>query len=388
MGKTRLSLEAAGQMIQTFSQGLYFVALDRITSADMIVQATAEVLPIFLASNEDPKSRVVDYLRDKKILLVMDNFEHVLDGATFVQDILGAAPHVHVLATSRVKLNLTSETVFTIEGLTVDGGCPEKTSAIQLFAESARRIHSKFKLNDATLPAVTRICRMIDGMPLAIVLAARVERSGDTFEQVWALEWRAYALILLHQIDKAVQTLQQSLALSKGLDNPMVWSWSEAQLGVCAMALGDTSDTKTYYLRGAQQAEEIHYGRMLQICYETLGTLALIEKDLEQAQQFSLKCLHISQECGQTREMLASLRDLASVYIAQGKLDRALQFLAVVLNHPASEQNSLNRPEPIRDEAEKLRAQIESQLDRSLYQSAWEAGKKGSLAEVVARILN
>src|SRR3974377_2247290 len=141
-------------MIQTFPQVLYFVALDRITSADMIVQATAEVLPISLASNEDPKSRVVDYLRDKKILLVMDNFEDVLDGATLVQDILGAAPHVHVLATSRVKLNLTSETVFTIEGLTVDGGPPEKTSAIQLFAESARRIQSKFELNDAVLPAV------------------------------------------------------------------------------------------------------------------------------------------------------------------------------------------------------------------------------------------
>jgi len=128
----------------------------------------------------------------------------------------------------------------------------------------------------------------------------------------------AYALILQHQIDGAVQTLQQSLALSEGLDNPLVWSWAEALLGACSMAMGDTRAAKTYYSRGAQQAEEINYGRMLQICYETLGTLALIGKDLEQAQQFSLKCLRISQECGQTREMLASLRDLASVYMAQG----------------------------------------------------------------------
>jgi hypothetical protein len=218
-------------------------------------------------------------------------------------------------------------------------------------------------------------------------LAARVERSGDTFDQVWALEWRAYALILQHQIDRAVQTLQRGLALSKGLDNPMVWSWSEALLGACSMAIGDPSAAKTYYLRGAQQAEEINYARMLQICYETLGTLALIEKDLEQAQQFSLKCLRISQECGQTREMLASLRDLANVHIAQGDLAGALQLLAVVLNHPASEQNSLYRTERLRDEAETLRAQIETRLDQPRYQSAWEAGQKKRLAEVVSQIL-
>ncbi len=674
MGKTRLSLEVAGQMVQVFPQGIYFVALDRIISADMIVQATAEVLPISLASNEDPKNRVVDYLRDKKILLVMDNFEHVLDGATFVQDILKAAPHVQALASSRVKLNLMGETVFNIEGLSVGDGSAKQKSAIQLFAQSARRMRPDFELNDSTLPSVTRICRLVGGMPLAIVLAAawidtlsvdeigaeieksidlletekrdvpdrqrsvraviesswnqvdvtaqnllkrlsvfrggftrtavqeaagaslrslsqlvdkvllrrnpdtgryaihellrqyaeeqlklsveeersaheaharyfadfvqtcgmhlhdqrqraalleleadldniriawsywtdkqdasrllefidglflffevrsssipaiqlfdaaaqklasdqrdivcaraqirarrawftaliglpeeglrmaqesinilrqhdqdiniqtllgvpinavylnkveilsqitqevmaRADRSADAFERAWALEWRAYALILQHQIEEAVQTLQQSLALSKGLDNPMVWSWSESLLGACSMAIGDTSAAKTYYSRGAQQAEEINYVRMLQICYETLGTLALIEKDLEQAQQFSLKCLRISQECGQTREMLASLRDLASVYIAQGKLDRALQFLAVVLNHPASEQNSLNRPEPIRDEAEKLRVQIESQLDHSLYQLAWDSGQKLHLADVVTQIL-
>jgi hypothetical protein len=85
--------------------------------------------------------------------------------------------------------------------------------------------------------------------------------------------------------------------------------------------------------------------------------------------------------------MLASLRDFASVCIEQGNLDTALQLLAVVLNHPASEQNSLNRPEPIRDEAEKLRAQIEPQLDQPRYQAAWQAGQRRRLAEVVSQIL-
>src|SRR5215216_379932 len=172
MGKTRLSLEAAEQMVQAFPQGIYFVALDRISSADLIVQTVAEVLPISLSSNEDPKSRIMEYLRDKAVLLVMDNFEHVLDGATFVQDILRAAPRVQILATSRAKLNLMGETIFNIEGLTVGESRLEKNSAVQLFTQSARWTQPKFELNDALLPAVTRICRLVDGMPLAIVLAA------------------------------------------------------------------------------------------------------------------------------------------------------------------------------------------------------------------------
>ena len=86
--------------------------------------------------------------------------------------------------------------------------------------------------------------------------------------------------------------------------------------------------------------------------------------------------------------MLASLRDLANVYIVQGNLDNALQLLAVVLNHSASEQNSLNRPERLRDEAEKLRAQIETQLDQPHYQSAWETGQRQRLAEAVDQILH
>ena len=127
---------------------------------------------------------------------------------------------------------------------------------------------------------------------------------------------------------------------------------------------------------------------MLQISYDNLGTLALMENDLDQAQQFFLKSLRISQECGQTREMLASLRDLANVTIGREHLDAALKLLAVVLSHPASNQNSLNRPERLRDEAEKLRAQIETQLDPSIYQSAWERGQKLRLPEVVTSMLN
>lgn len=235
MGKTRLSLEAAGRMVQAFPQGIYFVALDRISSADMMVQAVAEVLPISLASNEEPKSRIVDYLRDKTILLVMDNFEHVLEGATFVQDILRAAPRVQILASSRAKLNLTGETVFNIEGLTVGDGSPEKNSAIQLFDLSAKRMRPPFELNDAVLPAVTRICRLVGGMPLAIVLAAawidtlsvdevaaEIEKSIDLLEtekrDVPDRQRSVRAVIesSWNQVDAAAQNLLKRLSIFRG----------------------------------------------------------------------------------------------------------------------------------------------------------------------------
>jgi len=86
--------------------------------------------------------------------------------------------------------------------------------------------------------------------------------------------------------------------------------------------------------------------------------------------------------------MLSSLLDLASVYHAQSNLNDALGLIAIVSSHPASDQNSLNRPGFLRDDAEKLRAQIETQLDQTLYQSAWEDGQNQNLADVVTQILN
>ena len=219
-------------------------------------------------------------------------------------------------------------------------------------------------------------------------MRARADRSRDPWERAWALLWWAYELMWKQQFGEAMQAGQEALAIYEGLGNPFgICVDSVIALGTISMAAGDISAAKTYFLRGGQAAEEINYVRLLQITNDFLGTLALMENDVDQAQQFFIKSLRISQECGQTREMLASLRDLANVYIAQGNLDGALKLLAVVLNHPASDQNSLNRPERLRDEAEKLRAQIETQLDQPRYQSAWEAGQKNQLADVVKQIL-
>jgi tetratricopeptide (TPR) repeat protein len=217
----------------------------------------------------------------------------------------------------------------------------------------------------------------------------RANWSGDIWEHGWALVWCAYTLVVQRQIGDALQAGQEALAVFERLDNPFGMSVASGIiLGFASMAMGDIGAAKTYFLRGVQAAEAIDYTRLQQISYDNLGTIALTEGDVPQAQQSFGKSLRISRQSGQTREMLGSLRDFATVYMAQGDLESALQLLAIVLNHPASEQNSLNRPESLRDETEKLRAQIESRLDQSSYRSAWEAGRSQSLAQVVAQILD
>jgi hypothetical protein len=219
-------------------------------------------------------------------------------------------------------------------------------------------------------------------------MVAWAEQHGETFERCFAALWWSYTFLPDNRISDAVQIAQQALDVGKRLDNPFLLTWAEYELGIISAILGEIGAAKTYYVRGAEQALRIKFARLLQINYEPLSSLALIENDIEQAESYALECLRISQQCGQTREMLASLRDLARVHIAQGKLVTAIQLLGVVLNHPASEQNSLTRPERLRDEAEKLRASIESQLDKPLYRAAWEAGQQRELPEVVSQILN
>jgi molybdopterin-biosynthesis enzyme MoeA-like protein len=219
----------------------------------------------------------------------------------------------------------------------------------------------------------------------------RAERSGDPWEQGWALMWSAYVRLLQGQPSAALQTGQEALAIFERSNSPFGSAAAAGfSLAQTALLIGDIGAAKAYFLRGMQAAEEINYLLLLQRTYDGLGMVALMENDPEQAQQFFLKSLRISQECGQTREMLASLLELANVHVALGNFDEALELLAVVLNHPASGQNSLNtnRSESLRDAAEKLREKIESQLDRSLYQSAWENGQKQRLADVVSHLLN
>lgn len=176
IGKTRLAMEVAATQSKLFSDGICFTPLAPLTSPQFIVPAIAGALGFTFSGPVAPQTQLLNYLRQKCLLLVLDNLEHLLDGVGLLAEILQHAPGVKFLTTSRERLNLQSEWVFEIQGLPVPpldppGGIDEY-SAVALFVQSARRTQTGFKLQAKEQPAVARICQLVEGMPLGIELAA------------------------------------------------------------------------------------------------------------------------------------------------------------------------------------------------------------------------
>jgi predicted ATPase/Tfp pilus assembly protein PilF len=176
IGKTRLSLQAASQRIGEFQHGVYFVPLAPLSSSDFLVSTIAKSLEFSFRGSEEPKVQLHNYLREKEMLLVMDNFEHLIDGASLVAEVLEAAPKVKIIVSSRERLNLKGEWILKVEGMC----CPEtgdvdtiaQYGAARLFLEGVQRVRPDFTLTEDMIPYVIRICRLVSGMPLAIELAS------------------------------------------------------------------------------------------------------------------------------------------------------------------------------------------------------------------------
>lgn len=177
MGKTRIALKAAEQHLDSFENGVYFVELAPLANHDNIASAIADSVGYqFQADGREPKQQLFDFLRQKTLLLVLDNFEHLLAGASVITEILNAAPAIQILATSRQRLSQAGETLFHLSGMEFPTWeTPEDAleyAAVKLFLQSAKRAKPNFELTAANLDDVARICRLVQGMPLGIVLAA------------------------------------------------------------------------------------------------------------------------------------------------------------------------------------------------------------------------
>jgi predicted ATPase/class 3 adenylate cyclase len=176
-GKTRLALRAAEQLLEPFKDGVFFVPLASLAGAELVTSAVANVLGVQKAADRTLVESLVTHLAGKELLLVLDNFEHVLPAAQDVAAVLASAPNVRVLATSRVPLRIQGEHEYHVRPLeppAPDAPLEEATRspAVQLFVERAREIRDDFALTDASAQAVGEICRQLDGLPLAIELAA------------------------------------------------------------------------------------------------------------------------------------------------------------------------------------------------------------------------
>jgi predicted ATPase/DNA-binding SARP family transcriptional activator len=194
IGKTRLALAAAAALLAALPQGVYFVSLAPVREPEMIVSAIAEALNFNFAGAAEPKDQLLTYLGEKNLLLVMDNFEHLISpptsppeggrrgGAELLSEILQAAPRIVLLITSRERLNLQEEWSFEVGGMTFplrgeripedDSAALEPYSAVRLFLQRARQAKASFSLSTEDMLHVVRICELVDGLPLALELAA------------------------------------------------------------------------------------------------------------------------------------------------------------------------------------------------------------------------
>jgi predicted ATPase/DNA-binding NarL/FixJ family response regulator len=177
VGKTRLAVEAASAAEDTFEDGAWYVPLAPIHSVDLVIAAIAQALGVRELQGQTQYDGLVEHLRARHVLLVLDNFEQVVDAATQLSDLLTACPRMKLLVTSREVLHIYGEQEFPLAPLslpedsaTVDS--LRQSEAVRLFEERARAVDPHFALSSENAAVVAEICRRLDGLPLAIELAA------------------------------------------------------------------------------------------------------------------------------------------------------------------------------------------------------------------------
>jgi predicted ATPase/DNA-binding SARP family transcriptional activator len=176
IGKSHLAQEAGLASLDHFPAGVFFVALAPLDSPTQIVGAIAAALGFRFSGAGPAHEQLIAYLRPRQLLLILDNFEHLLAGVDLVQAIVQATPHVNLLVTSRERLNLADELVVPLDGIEVppDRADPHalERGAVQLLLQRARLARPDLELSTAEFDAVIEICQRVDGMPLALILAA------------------------------------------------------------------------------------------------------------------------------------------------------------------------------------------------------------------------
>jgi predicted ATPase len=165
-GKTRLTQEVGAQLLTNFPQGVWLIELASLTDSSQIIPAMAQVFGLQELPFRPLNSQVVDYLRDKKLLLILDNCEHLIEAcAPLVDDLLHQCSGLKILASSREALGIAGEAIYHTPSLA-------DSESTQLFVDRAGAVNSNFSLPDSNASAIAQICSRLDGIPLAIELAA------------------------------------------------------------------------------------------------------------------------------------------------------------------------------------------------------------------------
>ncbi len=323
IGKTRLSLELARAALSQFPDGVYFVALAPLDNASLIAPAIVQALGYVEAKQASARQQLMDGICDKRILLVLDNCEHLIEEvAPLAAGLLSACPHLKIIATSREAMRVPGEWLYPVPPLDVpkerapaDLEAAAQYPALELFVERARAARPDFKLTPENLQAVSSICVQLDGLPLAIeLLATRIRwMSPQTL-----LERMSAAFTL------SADGMRATSARQKSLGNAIGWSYhslppEEQKLfaGLAVFSNGFTLEAAEAVFSGSfpdkAVSDLVHSltdKSLLQRLFDARGETRFIM--LVPIQQFALERLRQSGEQAQARDLhLAYFLELA-----------------------------------------------------------------------------
>jgi non-specific serine/threonine protein kinase len=217
IGKTRLALQVAERVRSQFADGVRFVPLATAHDPDLVILTIANHLSLRDTADHPLIDRLRGYLGDRDLLLVLDNFEHLLDAALPVADLLETCPRLTVVCTSRIRLGISGEHVVTVPPLAVpEDDHLQQAEAIQLFAQRASASSSSFALTEDNLQEVTDLCRRLDGLPLAIELAAA---------RTSVLTPRAMLARIEHRLDLLSDGPRDAPARLRDMRDTIAWSY-------------------------------------------------------------------------------------------------------------------------------------------------------------------
>ena len=223
IGKTRLSLQVASELLAEFSDGVYFVPLASFRDPDLVMPAIAQAVGLADKGNIPLIRRLHAYLAEKQVLLLIDNFEQVMTAARCLAELVASCPRVKVLITSRAVLQLHDEYEFPVAPLQVpaleqlsDADALARCAAVALFLQRARNVKHDFQLTSANAHAIAEICRRVDGIPLALELAAA---------RIKILSPQALLSRLEQRLRILTSTTQDVPARQQTLRNTLDWSY-------------------------------------------------------------------------------------------------------------------------------------------------------------------
>ncbi len=236
IGKTRLALKVAADHADVFLEGVYFISLSALTSVDDLAPAILDALEIPLLGEVNPLEQLRDVLRTQEMLLVLDSFENLLEGAGLLSEILETAPEIRFLVTSRERLSLQWEIVYPIDGLEIpltdEPEDVEACSAARFFLQCVRRVNPDFTPFAEDLTSIRRLCQITEGMPLALELAS---------SWVSSLSLSAIVEAVQHDLDLLTTNLRDVTPRHRSLRAAIEKSWEllsqPAQDVFCQLAI-------------------------------------------------------------------------------------------------------------------------------------------------------